>query len=83
MDVLIATVIDELLTSPTAAVLLYSVNRIVSPFASVICLFTNRVGGDELDTFPPHFCAELPGQVVLHAEAGYSMKSSDTSVGRE
>ncbi len=83
MDVLIAPVVDGLPTSPAASVLLYTVNRITSPLASVICLFANRDGGEEGEILPPHFCVGSPGQVVLHAEAGYWIKSSDASVGRE
>jgi hypothetical protein len=79
----IVVVVEELLTSPSIPVLLYSVRRIRSPWAFMICLLTNREGEEGWETLPPHFCVGSPGQVVLHAEIGYSIKSSEGSVGRE
>ncbi|KIW97728.1 uncharacterized protein Z519_01312 [Cladophialophora bantiana CBS 173.52] len=69
----------ETLASPP--VLLYIVNRMVSPFASASCLPPSRDGGGRW-TRPPHFCAGLPGHVVLHAESGYWIKSSEDELSR-
>ena len=78
---IIPPVEEEMSTS--LAVLLYSVNRKRFPLVSMICLLPRRDGEESVDeTLPPHFCVGSPGQVVLQAEAGYSMKSSEASVGR-
>jgi hypothetical protein len=51
----IVVVVEELLTSPSIPVLLYSVRRIRSPWAFMICLLTNREGEEGWETLPPHF----------------------------
>lgn len=85
--VAIALVLDELPpTSTSPAVLLYSVNRIISPWASAIWRLTfaaNLDGAEanekaDTDTFPPHRCVASPGHVVLHAAGGYSTRSDES-----
>ena len=76
--VVVVIILDE--SPATTPVLLYSVNSMMPPCASMICLLANREGDEEDETLPPHFSVGSPGQVVLHAEAGYSTKSSDESL---